>query len=80
MQVMNIKIYGLKSVVAKAATAATVPTPLPGKNLKGQIDIYTVIHAIKMISGTHCFVHALNRHGIPWRPCSYVYVRILVTS
>ena len=30
MQVMNIIIYGLKSVAAKAATAAMVPTPLHG--------------------------------------------------
>ena len=27
------------------------------------------------------FAHMLNCHGgIPWRPCSYVYIRILVTS
>ena len=26
------------------------------------------------------YAHALNRHRISWRPCSYLYVRILVTS
>ena len=38
------------------------------------------------VPGTHCLrstqppMSTLNRHGIPWRPCLYVYVRILVMS
>ena len=26
------------------------------------------------------FAHVPNRHRIPWRPCSYLYICILVTS
>ena len=26
------------------------------------------------------YAHALNRHGIPWRPCSYVYTLDVINS
>ena len=41
---------------------------------------FTRGHFNKVVFAVTLFAHALNRHGIPWRLCSYMYVRILVTS